>query len=199
MLLGAVASWIPGFVRTSLGMETTDAAADGEKAGTHRLGRYHALPDDQCAICADNASYDVTHLSVAADSYAAAAALSATEPGPSTSTNAPDATAEEGGAFPLNTPYAASCGHKYCYVCLADAMLRARDDGGPVWACLRCASPVVWSERACADGTDVEDRSASESGSEYEFTDTDLDTDALGESTESIGSLEYPSNDSTSA
>jgi len=44
------------------------SASEPQQEG--RRGKYWALSSDQCAICAENASYDIAHLSAAADSTA---------------------------------------------------------------------------------------------------------------------------------
>jgi peroxin-2 len=97
---------------------------------------------------------------------------------------------EEPPNHPINTAYMTSCGHLYCYVCLSDAMLRARDDGGAPWECLRCAQLVTWSERAEVDGT-----SSADDGSidEYEFTT--VDTDSLGDSIDSTHTFDYTNSE----
>lgn len=49
--------------------------------------------------------------------------------------------------YPITTPYLASCGHTYCYACLAERMLRAADDSSRGWTCLRCAEEVRSADR----------------------------------------------------
>lgn len=50
-------------------------------------------------------------------------------------------------AYPINTPYKASCGHVYCYVCIADRLLRAADEGEKYWECLRCEEKITHVNR----------------------------------------------------
>ncbi|KAG1752653.1 Pex12 amino terminal region-domain-containing protein [Suillus paluster] len=54
--------------------------------------------------------------------------------------------------YPITTPYLASCGHTYCYACLAERMLRAADDGSRGWTCLRCAEEVRSADRYKLEG-----------------------------------------------
>ena len=47
--------------------------------------------------------------------------------------------------FPLTIPYIATCGHVYCYYCVADWILRIADEGDeeiPGWECSRCTRVV---------------------------------------------------------
>jgi peroxin-2 len=148
-------------------------------------GKYFNLPANECAICADSAAFDVTRLT----SSGPVATLSSTTASSSTDKHAVSSSEDENPpSYPLNTTYLTSCNHAYCYICLSDAMLRARDDGRSPWECLRCGQPVVWSERAEADvstGTENTD-----SMDEYEFS-TDHDSESLGESLGSIQTLDY--------
>jgi len=49
--------------------------------------------------------------------------------------------------YPINTPYKASCGHVYCYVCISDRLLRAADEDEKFWECLRCQQQVRHASR----------------------------------------------------
>lgn len=81
----------------------------------------------------------------------AAGALASYTPAFPTSSNngSDDNDIEEDGEppYPITTPYLASCGHTYCYVCLAERMLRDADDGSRGWTCLRCAEEVRSADR----------------------------------------------------
>ncbi|KAJ8590868.1 hypothetical protein M405DRAFT_895709 [Rhizopogon salebrosus TDB-379] len=109
-----------------------------------KRGKYYALPPEQCAICAENSSMDVNL------GDAAGALASYTPAFPTSSNNGSDDNdIEEDGEppYPITTPYLASCGHTYCYVCLAERMLRDADDGSRGWTCLRCAEEVRSADR----------------------------------------------------
>ncbi|TDL29403.1 hypothetical protein BD410DRAFT_817531 [Rickenella mellea] len=102
-------------------------------------GNYFSLPEDQCAICAENASYTLANIS---NTPYSGVLLD----GPSTSASAasPD---DEAPQYAITTPYQTSCGHTYCYYCLADRLIRAADDGEDGWECLRCTALVRSCER----------------------------------------------------
>ncbi|KAF9268116.1 peroxisomal biogenesis factor 2 [Marasmius fiardii PR-910] len=138
-----------------------------------KRGKYWSLPDDQCAICAERASFN----------------LNPTDPAnvftnltesvlPSTSHESES----EAPRYPLYIPYITSCGHLYCYHCIAERMMRFAHDGEVEqgWECLRCSERVTEAKRFT-----VEPVIGSEwSGSDYEFS-SDFDiTDVSG----SIGS-----------
>lgn len=95
--------------------------------------KYRFLPEDQCAICVENAGLSVsTSLQgIHSNSFRAS------------QVNNDD--------YPLNTPYISSCLHKYCYVCIADRLLRAANDGETSWQCLRCGSAVLTADRLTID------------------------------------------------
>lgn len=99
---------------------------------TTKRGRYFLLPENQCAICAEDASMD---LSLLKEINSSNQQLHAN----------PTVTGDKASeipAYPINTPYKASCGHVYCYVCIADRLLRAVDEGENYWECLRCDEKV---------------------------------------------------------
>jgi peroxin-2 len=98
-----------------------------------KRGRFYLLPENQCAICAEDASMDVSLLK---EINSANQQLQGGNP----TLNAPKAS--EVPAYPINTPYKVSCGHVYCYVCIADRLLRAVDEGENYWECLRCDERV---------------------------------------------------------
>jgi peroxin-2 len=140
-------------------------------------GKYEALPADQCAICAENASYTL-NLGYAADTLSV---TSATEGALETTRN------DDVLPFPIYTPYIASCGHSYCYHCIAERMMRTADEGPDSgWECLRCAESVK-----SADRFEVEESipTHSDTMSDYEFS-SDLDvTDMSGSASSYLGSL----------
>ncbi|KAF7983918.1 hypothetical protein HWV62_18302 [Athelia sp. TMB] len=157
-----------------------------------KQGKYWALPRDQCAICAENASFSLnlsepenafTSLTVAPtrSMEVSDVGISAQESEPTSST-AP--------THPINTPYITSCGHIYCYHCLTERMMRSADDGVDEsgWECLRCEEGVRASERWAGDiaqeydGSDwdgdglssiSEFESGTESFSGYSISDTE--------------------------
>ncbi|KAJ7682652.1 Pex12 amino terminal region-domain-containing protein [Mycena polygramma] len=108
-------------------------------------GKYWSLPRDQCAICAENASFSLNlaeptnaFTSLAAPSLAHASSPESTTPG----------SVSEPPLYPLHTPYLASCGDVYCYHCIAERMMRAADDDdGQKWECLRCGQRVESADR----------------------------------------------------
>ncbi|KAK0191129.1 peroxisomal biogenesis factor 2 [Armillaria mellea] len=77
-------------------------------------------------------------------------------------------------AYPLYTPYITSCGHVYCYHCIAERMMRTADDAEDEgWECLRCTEAVRGAERFSVEVDEV-------SGSDYDFSsDFDIDTTDL--------------------
>ncbi|KAG8810877.1 peroxisome assembly protein (Peroxin-2) [Serendipita sp. 400] len=113
---------------------------DQEFRPAQRLGRYHRLPENDCAICAEDASLD---LSLLVDTK------SSRPFSPSRSDHLEDISMESKSIprYPINTPYRTSCGHVYCYVCIADRLLRAADEGERFWECLRCEERVYQATR----------------------------------------------------
>lgn len=150
---------------------------------TRTKGKFWAFPEDQCAICAENASFTF-NLSDAADAITAASRAS----NPAVDAGADD----DGGAppFPIYTPYATSCGHTYCYTCLAERMMRAMDenyDERHAWSCLRCSSTVRWITRyevpveQVPESSDSFDERDLDSVDDYEFSSmSDVDSGSIG-------------------
>ncbi|KAG7096796.1 hypothetical protein E1B28_004205 [Marasmius oreades] len=134
----------------------------------NKRGKYWSLPEDQCAICAESASFN----------------LNPTDPTnvftnftesvlPSTSHELDS----EAPKYPLYTPYITSCGHLYCYHCVAERMMLFANDGEDKqgWECLRCSEHVTEANRFVMETVGSE-----WSGSDYEFS-SDLDiTDMSG-------------------
>ncbi|KAG2349044.1 hypothetical protein BDR05DRAFT_956420 [Suillus weaverae] len=114
-----------------------------QKICAPKRGKYYSLPPDQCAICAENASLNV-------NLGDAAGVLGSYTPAFPASSNSDVSDNTEGDGeppCPITTPYLASCGHIYCYACLAERMLRAADDGSCGWTCLRCVEEVRSADR----------------------------------------------------
>ncbi|KIJ70092.1 hypothetical protein HYDPIDRAFT_51693, partial [Hydnomerulius pinastri MD-312] len=143
-----------------------------------KRGKYEALPVDQCAICAENASYTLNL------GYSADALSSVTSANEGTSQPAAD---DEVPAFPIYTPYITSCDHIYCYHCIAERMMRTADEGiESGWECLRCAESVRSADRWEAEESLPRH---SDTMSDYEFS-SDFDTTEMSGSAGSyLGSL----------
>lgn len=84
-------------------------------------GKYASLPDEQCAICFENAALDLSSTDLS-------------EPREHT----------------IQTPYRASCGHIFCYHCLATALMHAVSEGEKGWDCSRCGELVLNATRVTA-------------------------------------------------
>lgn len=135
---------------------------DDEPAPTETKGPYWNLSEDQCAICAENASYNLNF----ADSSNALTALSSVSPN-----LAPEheVDSNEPPQSPVTISYITTCGHVYCYYCVADRMLRVADEGDdevPGWECLRCTQVVTGAERV---EIEVEENSVAEMGGRVRF------------------------------
>ncbi|KAF7301792.1 hypothetical protein MIND_00744900 [Mycena indigotica] len=131
-------------------------------------GKYWSLPQDQCAICAENASFNLN----LADPTNALTSLT-TSVGPSEDGEPP--------LYPIYTPYVASCGDVFCYHCIAERIMRAADEeDGQKWECLRCGQPVESADRLIVEPT----------GSDHELSDYDFSSDItdLSSSMVSMGS-----------
>ena len=118
-------------------------------------GKYFHLPSNQCAICAWKASSGILALSATtADTFG----YLNTPTIPMGVSELDDQKANGSGppTYPITTPYTTSCGHVYCYICLADQLIRAIDDGYDGWECLRCNELIVGCERVEAErGTET--------------------------------------------
>ena len=140
-----------------------------------RRGKFWALPDDQCAICAENATYNFD-LSEPANLFTNVAVDSVDLDSSDQGSNTDDP------KYPIYTPYQTSCGHIYCYSCIAERIMHTADesDDDQHWGCLRCGEKVTEAHRYT-----IEISESVRGGSEYEFSsDLDLGTDLSG----SIGS-----------
>ncbi|KZT19272.1 hypothetical protein NEOLEDRAFT_1142287 [Neolentinus lepideus HHB14362 ss-1] len=172
-----LSSLVPAPARSALGI-TSD---DRNKAGRKPLAKYHALSPDQCAICAENASFSLAAAGSAGSLISVNADINTT----STSTESTD----EGSApmYPIHTPYITSCSHVYCYFCLAERMIRAAD-AGEVWECLRCTEPVRSVDRLTVEMEMEEGESGID---DYEFSSDFGSTDmsvsgSMGSYSESV-------------
>ncbi|KAF7355442.1 hypothetical protein MSAN_01461000 [Mycena sanguinolenta] len=145
-------------------------------------GKYWSLPQDQCAICAENASFSLNP-SEPTNAFTTLAAPSLTQTSPASTTPGSDT---EPPLYPIHTPYAASCGDVYCYHCIAERMMRATDEeGGQRWECLRCGQRIDSADRLVAE---VSSAGSELSGSDYDFS-SDLDVTDLSGSMVSMGSV----------
>jgi peroxin-2 len=104
-----------------------------------KRGRYYLLPANECAICAEDASMD---LSLLRDSKGPVQNPSISDQSGNTET--PSWVTP---TYPINNPYKTSCGHVYCYVCISDRILRAADEGEKYWECLRCDEKITHASR----------------------------------------------------
>ncbi|KAH9977897.1 Pex12 amino terminal region-domain-containing protein [Lactifluus volemus] len=125
-----------------------------------------ASPQDECAICHESAT---TTLNIADPTQVFA--LASTIQPQSSSDSQPEERRHEPPKHPLTTPYQTSCGHVYCYTCIAEKMLRAADEGGGPWVCLRCTAPVLSAKRFHVGNiylpSEGDEGSAEEWGSDY--------------------------------
>lgn len=137
--LTAISTLVPAPARAVFGFGLHPEQSDD--AQLNRRGKFARLSEDECAICYENATATLG----IADPNNALAFASAIQPQPP----APHRVErrDEPPAHPLTTPYRTSCGHIYCYTCIAEKMLRAADEGEGPWECLRCAERVLGAER----------------------------------------------------
>lgn len=110
-------------------------AAKGDRPQSYvRQGPYYRLPETDCAICAEDASMDLS--SLAESNSSRSSTYMQTLSG-----------SQHAISYPIHTPYRASCGHVYCYICIGDRLLRAADEGEKYWECLRCEEQVYQATR----------------------------------------------------
>ena len=125
----------------------------------------------------------------------AAGALASYTPALPTFPNSGDDENDTGGdgepPYPITTPYLASCGHSYCYACLAERMLRAVDDGSRGWRCLRCAEEVRSADRYVLGGESESLRRDSMSGVNGSESDEGGDTVTSDEDYSQTGGSEF--------
>ncbi|KAJ3517981.1 hypothetical protein NLJ89_g156 [Agrocybe chaxingu] len=152
--------------RGLLGLPSEKAAAKAPQ----KRGKYYSLSENQCAICIENAMFNL-NVSEQSNVFAVLAENSNTSTAGGPSDLDPP-------AHPICNPYQASCGHIYCYHCVAERIMRAADDAEDDlgWECLRCGEEVKEAHRYTVDITESE-----VSESDYEFSsDLDLGTDLSG-------------------
>ncbi|KAG8820392.1 peroxisome assembly protein (Peroxin-2) [Serendipita sp. 399] len=101
---------------------------DNDVRPAQRLGRYHRLPESDCAICAEDASMDLGLLEDAKDAFTS----SASEEPVRSDHLLTESTSVRG--YPINIPY-------------PDRLLRAADEGERYWECLRCEERVYQATR----------------------------------------------------
>ncbi|TFK43407.1 Pex12 amino terminal region-domain-containing protein [Crucibulum laeve] len=144
----------------------TSASSEEMWPQKQKRGPYWTLSEDECAICAENASFS---LNVTEPANAFTSLANST---PSASGSTPSST--EPPTYPIYNPYITSCGHLYCYHCVAERMLRTADeaDDESGWVCLRCSEEVKGAGRYVVEISESE-----VSGSDYDFS-SDLDMDA---------------------
>ncbi|CDO76256.1 hypothetical protein BN946_scf184470.g14 [Trametes cinnabarina] len=193
----ALSSVLPAPLRSS-----TAASGSSQEKEKARRGKYWMLPEDQCAICAENASTNFADPANALQSMSAVSPYATTEGTNSSTYGDPD----QPPRFPIQTPYITSCGHVYCYYCLTERMMRTADERsgagprGTQWECLRCGEGVIAADRLeiQAEGPDYmsgvdDEEEDSMSRMSFEFGSEDVDT----EFTDMSGSMgSYTDNDS---
>ncbi|EIW61839.1 peroxisomal biogenesis factor 2 [Trametes versicolor FP-101664 SS1] len=164
-------------------MPSRSGAAQTEKKT--RRGKFWTLPEDQCAICAENASTNL------ADPAAALSSLTSFSPYATTGSDGPAESSdpEQVPQHPIHTPYVTSCGHVYCYYCVTDRMMRTADERsgvgpkGTQWKCLRCAEGVAAADRTEADAEGPEYESGVDDDDDamsFEFGSESMDTEFTG-------------------
>lgn len=140
-------------------------------SNSSKRGKYWSLSQDQCAICFENAKFNL-NVSEPTNLFTSLAASSS-----SSELSEQDAGSEPP-AYPIYNPYQTSCGHIYCYHCVAERMLRTADEADVDlgWECLRCGDYVKDTHRYVIEVVESES-----SESDYEFSsDLDLGTDLSG-------------------
>ncbi len=126
-------------------------------------GKYLTLPEGHCAICVENAALK----SRESEPTYALQSVGFLEPLP-----------EEHSSYPIYNPYQTSCGHVYCYHCVAEKILQTAIEAETKfsWECLRCGEGVKEVHRY-----KVEISESETSESDYDFSsDLDLGTDLSG-------------------
>lgn len=134
-----------------------------------KRGKYWSLPQDQCPLCVESSQFNLTISDLSK--------LSRSSPGFTSGGPAETTSDAEPPACPIYNPYQTSCGHIYCYHCIAEQILRAADEGnGTGWECLRCGQGVKEAHRYVVEIIEGEN-----SESDYEFSsDLDISTDLSG-------------------
>jgi len=173
--INRIANYIsPSTILSSLTGKSNSSSSDAEPTtgnAPQKRGKYWSLPQDQCAICAENASLNL-NISDSSNAFTAFTAGSVEDSSPGSDTEPP--------AFPIYNPYLASCGDIYCYHCVAERLIQAADSEDDLsWTCLRCSAGVKSAERYAVEmGSDV-------SGSDYEFSSDISGSASMGSYSES--------------
>ncbi|KAJ3842119.1 peroxisomal biogenesis factor 2 [Lentinula raphanica] len=153
-------------------------ASSSKVAATSKArGKYWSLPQNECAICTENASFSINV------AEASVTFPNVTQFFTSEAEENPDSIP----THPINTPYITDCQHTYCYHCIAERMMRSADDTHDTagWECLRCAHIVQSAERYIVDSS-AGTAGSEVSGSDYAFSsDIDFDVTDVSESIES--------------
>lgn len=128
---------------------------------TPKRGKLASLPETQCAICAENVAADPGHVLEAFSI-------------PSNNQANPAETIHGPSPHPIYNPYETSCGHIYCYQCIAERMMRTVDavESNLGWECLRCGEFVKEAHRYRMESEGEVD------GSEYD-SNSDLDISTI--------------------
>ena len=146
------------------------------KRNGQKKGKYWSLPQDQCAICAENASFNL-NIADPANAFTTLAAGPYQSSVPSAShVSAGFLEDAEPSAYPIYNPYVTSCGDLYCYHCITERMMRVADDGeDDGWQCLRCMEIVKSAERHTVQlKSDIDTRSDSEFSSDLDMDVNDI-------------------------
>ncbi|KDQ64645.1 hypothetical protein JAAARDRAFT_167135 [Jaapia argillacea MUCL 33604] len=183
---------LPSYVKSYLGIDSS-SSPDGKGRTTtpKKKGKYHSLSPDQCAICAENASYNL-NISDPTNAFTSLTAVTTHQPsstGPDQPSPDPVHSDAEAPTYPISTPYVTSCSHVYCYVCLAERMMRAADDG-EIWECLRCGELVRSVDRLTGEETQGVEVEGEAESLDYEFS-SDLDDGSELSGSVSMGSYTY--------
>ncbi|KJA30163.1 hypothetical protein HYPSUDRAFT_32263 [Hypholoma sublateritium FD-334 SS-4] len=135
--------------------------------GSQKRSKFGALAEDQCPICFENAQFNL-NISEPTNLFTALAVNLTPE----------ESSEAEPPSHPIYNPYQTSCGHIYCYHCIAERVMRIADEGDDEsgWECLRCGEEVKEAHRYTVDIIEHE-----RSESDYEFSsDIDMGTDLSG-------------------
>jgi peroxin-2 len=175
-----IASIVSNPVKRMCGISTT--TEDTQSSGAQR-GKYWSLPLNQCAICHQDSTMNLSDPAAALSSLTMPIYSSDIGPAPDVT----EGSESEPPPFPINTPYITDCGHTYCYVCISSRLIRTGDDasgvgpGGTRWECLRCKAAVASAERAGVVIESMESEYGSEDTMSFEFGSEDVDfTDLSG-------------------
>ncbi|KAF5388451.1 hypothetical protein D9615_000531 [Tricholomella constricta] len=171
--MSRIAAYIsPAAILSSLSAKQRASAVSATGKAPQQRGIYWSLPQDQCAICAENSSLNL-NISASSNAFTSLTAPAIEDSSTGSDTEPP--------AFPVYNPYVASCGDIYCYYCIADRLMQVADSGEDDlgWTCLRCSTDVKSAVRYTVEmGSDV-------SGSDYEFSSDISGSASMGSYSES--------------